>query len=346
MSFKRPRPLKYGRQQGQVIITNGVSQPSPLDRKALPLEQQKKITLELSSDDRELAAPDSKGAESSASDCVINLLQPIKNVDGYRLIKFTLHNRFFSVQKDLNDSIAFSGVNTVTTATVSRNLRMPEGYMTFSSDPADWVNSQIVGTPYDLNNLDYTTFGTAATQFPIDVRVVFMGLVNNYPAGPVLITSITTDRLTDRITIDWNNVVAGPVLQPIDMTVDLTARNALNVLGLSRSATGTTWTGIGPPNVDGPANVSIRSSVLNNSELIDHKGDNDAFHSVHLHIPEGDRQMDEPPVPAFVKFGAPTTISRIPVKLVEPQSGQILTSNNIEWSMNLEFFTLDSNPIS
>jgi hypothetical protein len=333
MSFKRPRPLSYGVHRGQKLVTNGIAQESPLDRKSLPLEKQKKVVLAVSSDDRELAQPDSKGEESSASDCVINLKQPIKGVYGYRMLEFSFFNRFFSVQEKLNDVLTFSDGTTTFTA------KIPEGYYTFSSDPADWINPVMDAKSVsleDLNSVDSTVYTAMKTYFPLDIRIALYAALKD-PAVVSDTVVIDTDRKTDRLKITFGTN---------SYTLDPDNSTALGVLGLPRRLEGKEWQGTSPPNVEGPANIAIQSSLLNNNELIDPKGENDTFAVIAVHADEGFKQLYMPTHPPFVNFNSQIMINRVPFKMIEPQSKQVIKSNNIEWSMLLEFFTVDAGAIN
>ncbi len=341
MSFKRPRPLSYGVHHGQQIVQNGIAQESPLDRKSLPLEQQKKFIVAISSDDRE-APSDGKGDDVLPTDCVINLKTPLKGVYGYRVLEFNFTNRFFSVQTGLNDLLRVTwtvppvadGVN-LTAAIVEGKIVLSEGYYEFTSVPSDFVNPLWPSgdPPPNLNILNYGTLTNYVLYFPLDVRVRLL------VAAGGTIESIVTDRLTDTLTITW---AAG--LKP---TVNSSLSNSLSVLGLSRNSTtnaANEWKTIGPPNVDGPANLALLSNVLNNDELIDPKGQNDYFVTVPIKSLIDEREVYRPFFPPFVNLNSQVNINRIPIKVVEPESGQVLKGNNMEWDLTLECFSLDPNP--
>ena len=332
MSFKRSRPSSYGNKKEQVIVQNGIAIPSPLDKKGLPLEEQSKFLFSISSDDRNQAASGSRGADIESTDCVINLLTTLQGVYGYRVVDFTFTNRFFSVQTGLNDLLA------VTWATPpvggsddvkAGRIILAEGYYEFSSEPSDWANP-LAPALLDLNNLAIANLANYLLYWPNDVRVQLMAAANP------TITSIVTNRLTDKITITW--------LAGTSPTLNTQLTTALSVLGLSRNATGSTWVSVGPPNIDGPTNLALSSSVLNNNQLLDPHGENDYFVVVPIWVEEGKRQTYIPFNPTFVNLNSQQSIQSIPIKIVEPESGQILKANNMEWLLNVEFYSYNSNP--
>lgn len=333
MTFKRSRPLSYGLRQKQVIITNGIAQPSPLDRKSGPLDQQKKFVLAISSDDREYPTLDSKGEESSASDCVIALKMPLRGVYGYRVLEFAFTNRFFGVQTGLNDNlqVTFDTPPTGTNDDVKQGrIVLSEGYYEFYSDPKDYFNPQDIDPSRDLNDISYTDLTALTKYYPLDIRVELLRAANS------AITRIVTDRKTDRLTIYWQT--------PISAKIDLIRTTAISTLGLKRDSEGKIWNGGFPPNVDGPANISIVSSLLNNNELLDPRGENDAFLTIPVNVQEGDKQIYSPQHPPMVNFNGQVSISRIPIRIIEPQSAKVVKSNNMEWSMLLECFSLEASP--
>ncbi len=340
MSFKRNRPLSYGNYKDQIITVNGVSQPSPLDKKQKPLEQQSKWLFAVSSDDRNQAAAGSRGEDIQSTDCVINLVSPIRGVYGYRVIEFTFTNRFYSCQTGLNDLLAVTyAVNPATgNANVDAGkIILDEGYYDFTSVPSEWTNPLDPVPLRNLNDINIGDYADYNTFYPNDVRVRLMGAALN-PATPAFgaITRIVTDRKTDKITITWK---AGVV-----PTLDTKTTTAISLLGLSRNSTGATWVSLGPPNIDGPTNLALSSIILDNPKLADPKGQNDNFLVVPIQAPEGSRQLYAPFFPPMVDLGTQQAITTLPIKIIEPESGTVLKANNMEWLLLIEFYSLDPSP--
>jgi hypothetical protein len=389
MTFKRLRDGGDGITNRKKIRANGILQKSPLERKNDPLEQQKKIVLVLSSDDRDGAQPDSKGDESSASDCSITLQQPLRSIYAFRATEFTFTNRFFSVQRDLNDVIKviwstaltlddleghLGAVDSKDTKEILRRselvqgiIRIPEGYYEFSSDPADHeFQNPLYTQTHDskipnLNQLNFyitdvvvppsvflTTPLDLFEYYPIDIRSALM------EAARPMIASITTDRRTDRLTINWGvaydsrvapgNPPLSVVVTPYTAQIVNVDSTATAVIGVSRNSSGQQWVGIAPPNIDGPTNIALQSSILNNNDMLDPKGENESFMVIPVAVEEGQKQTYFPYNPPLVQLNGATGINRIPIRIVEPQTGKVIKSNNIEWNLQVECFTLEDSP--
>lgn len=341
MSFKRQRPLSYGNYQDQVITVNGISQPSPLDKKEKPLDQQSKWLFAISSDDRNQAAAGSRGEDIQSTDCAINLVSPIRGVYAFRVIEFTFTNRFYSCQTGLNDILAVTwAVNpgTDNPDVDAGKIIMAEGYYDFTSVPTEWQNPlDPAAATRDLNDIKLADYVALNTYYPNDVRVRLMGAALQ-PGSEAkgAITEIVTDRKTDKITITWK-ATSNP-------TLDTKTTTALSLLGLSRNSTGATWTSLGPPNIDGPTNLALSSIILDNPKLADPKGQNDNFLVVPIEAAEGNRQKYSPYFPPLVDLGTQQAITTLPIKIIEPESGVTLKANNMEWLMLIEFYSYDPAP--
>lgn len=331
MAFKRPRPLSYG-DRGQKIYSNGIPHDSPLDQKKKPLEQQNSYILELTSEDRFLPA-DTKGKESTGStDCRINLKTTIRGIYGYRVLKFSFMNRFYSVQTGINDLLNVTWTTTPTTPNSSVNsgqIFLREGRYVFLPDPASWNNPLYLPPAVNLNDIKYADIANLSLYYPTDIRVELLR------AGLGLIDRILTDRITNRLEIQF--LGQSPTLNPELST-------CIRLLGLSRTTSGNVWQTIYMPNVDGPCHVSLISSVLNDVGLLDPRGENDIFLNIAIHVPFDSRQLHEPSVPNFINFGTQYTWDHIPIRFVDGASGLTLKSNNLQWSLTIECFSLEANP--
>lgn len=333
MAFKKPRLNHYGIHKDQVIIQNGISQLSPLDRKQLPLDQQKQLSLVMSSDDRDGATAT---PPSSSTDCVINFVDGVRAVYAYRVLTFSFLNAFYSIQEGLNDKLQVIWT-TAPTLTTGDNfievnegiITLQEGYYKFSSEPADWVNP-LASTQSDLNNLLYANINTYKQYYPNDIRVALM------IRGLGTIQTIVTDRKTKQITLTWN---AG--LLP---SIDSSSSNLLDNLGLAADSNGAIWTGISPVYCGGPTSIALVSDILNNSELIDPEGPNEFFMHVPVEKKQGEVQIYSPSLPPLVSLNSQVAIIRVPFRIVDHKTLKTLKGIGVNWQLLLAVYSTDVSP--
>ncbi len=342
MSFKRARSLHYGIHKSQSIVQNGVSQLSPLDRKQLPLDQQKQISLTLSSDDRDGApSPDSLIDPTSSTDCVINFVDAVKGVYAYRVLSFSFINGFYSVQTGLNDSLTVLWTITPVTVGTSSDVKLgkikiPQGYYSFFLEPEAWFNPiDPDSDDTNLNFIENTNKTNLLAYYPTDIRVALL------IAAEDTITSITTDRKTKTIKISWVSGLA-PTVVVASSSYDRTT--VFELLGLSRQSSGGVWTGIAPVHASGPVSIALQSDVLNNSEVIDPDGPTEFFLHVPVEVPQGARQIYLPPIPPLVTFNSQSALVRIPFKIVDHATQQVLNGAGVQWQMILSVYSTDSTP--
>lgn len=333
MAFKRPRLNHYGLHKPQRIVQNGVSQLSPLDRKQLPLDQQKQVSLAISSEDRD-------GIDtfppSSPTDCVINFVESVKNVYAYRVLSFSFVNNFYSIQNGINEQLTVTWTVAPTLSSGDNYLEVNagvisllEGYYTFSVNPIDWLNPLLV-TQLDLNDILYTNIGVLMASYSNDIRVAFL----NRSLGTI--TRIQTNRETKQITIIWAATRA-----PI---IDSENSNIIDVLGLSRVSSGSSWVGVAPVSCNGPSSIALVSDVLNNSELIDPQGPNEFFQHLTVSVKQGDIQEFLPPNPPLVTLNSQAAIVRVPFKIVDHVSQRVLKGTGIRWLLVLGVYSIDTTP--
>ena len=337
--YKRPRSLHYGIHKQQLIVQNGVAQLSPLDRKSLPLDQQKQLSLTLSSDDREGAASNTSIVDPSpTTDCVINFVDAVKGVYAYQILSFSFTNYFYSIEAGLNDVLVVGWLNKPTAAnqTVQSGLiRIPSGYYTFFTEPKDWANqNDPASTDRNLNDIKWADRVELTSYYPNDIRVALL------IAADSAISEIKTNRILKTIEITWVAVVAGPT----SPTASPTSTTLFDTYGLSRFSSGSTWTGIAPVKWQGPDSLALISDVLNNSEVIDPDGPSSFFLHVPVTVPQGQRQLYIPPNPPLVTFNSQVSITRVPIKIADHKTQRVLTGDGVEWQLILSAFTTDVTP--
>jgi len=306
---------------------------SPLDRKSLPPDQQKKLTLVISSDDRDKPVGDQKGEDTDPADCTVTLNSGIKNAYAYRVIQTSVRNGFYSVQTGLNDILSVTWGTPPTTGDSNVDagtITIPQGYYTFSVDPRDFANPFLV-TPLNLNDIKIADLASLVANYGADVRVALLS------AALGTIIRIRTSTVTRILTIDW---FAG--LLP---TINLAKTTSMSLFGLDRHSSGTPWNGIRMPNVNGPDDVAFKSSFLNNNELIDPEGPNEFFQHITLTTGFGERQTFIPQNPPIVTFNGQLNWTILPIALVDNDSKMVLRGNDVWWQVTFEIYTLESNPL-
>ena len=353
MSFKRTRPLHYNVHPGQVIIQNGVPQPSPLDRKILPLEGQKKISLTVSSADRDAWDAKTQSFTTTPTECVVRLRDTVKGVYGYRVMEFVFRNMIYNIQAGVNDTLQ------VSYATPPAPLTNPDSSANFITDPADPVISGTIRVPpgmytaywnlndiffalvvgVSLNELDISNW-TLLPLFKYDLRVAL------FLAAKGVITHISTNPATGFLTITWtgeNPTIVMPGAQAPGAPAGL-GSSIISRIPFGEGTTGNVWTTNRAIDAATPETIGIRSPLLNNSEVLDPDGDNEFFLHVPVLVDPGKKQKYAPKVPNFVNFNSQQTISRIEFNFYDHETGSPLVAPDMEWQMLLELFTLDASP--
>src|SRR6185436_18529317 len=335
MSFKRPRINHYGIHKDQIIVQNGVGQLSPLDRKKLPLDQQKQVSLSLSSDDRDGA---SNIPSSSPTDCVVNFVDGVKAVYAYRVLSFSFLNNFYSIQNGLNEQLqvewktapTFESKDGDNFADVNAGIiTLLEGYYKFTTEPAEWYNPELA-TQSNLNDIKFDDRKDLVTYYGNDIRVALL----DRACGAI--TEIKTSRISKRITIIWATSQSPTIIDE--------KTNIADTLGISRISTGTTWTGIGPVICTGPGSIALVSDILNNSELVDPDGPNQFFLHVPVVVKQGERQLYMPQKPPLVNLNAQSAMVRIPLQIVDHKTQRTLNGSGIQWQLILGVYSTDATP--
>ncbi len=354
MGFKRPRPLHYNVHPGQMILQNGVAQPSPLDRKALALEGQKKLALSLSSADRDAWNKIEQDFTSLPTDCIIRLSDTVRGVYGYRVMEFLFRNLIYNVVKGVTDTLQVvyadmkaptvghnpdATTNTIAVATdpvLIGKIVIPQGMYTAVWEPSKAYQVSINRT---LNNIVIADVALWMA-FSNDIRVALL------IAAKGVISAITTDPSTGFVTITWtgeNPTIVYPN-SPVAGAPTGSGSNIVTLLSFPLGSTGNTFTTKHAVNTTTPETMGIRSPLLNNSEVLDPDGDNEFFIHIPILADYGEKQMYAPKVPSFVNFNSQQTISRIEFKFYDHESGLPLTAPDMEWNMLLELYTIDPTP--
>jgi len=199
-------------------------------------------------------------------------------------------------------------------------------------------------------------------------RSIRLALMNNTRITPVagatsMFNVFTTNRATDRITYDlrMDDYLTGVVFSEpgntshtFELTPDITVSTSLlRALSLSNSnatynetkslAAGQPifeWKSDGGVNLSGPPRVFISSDVVSNTQLLSNVGENSWCITVPITSNPDSNNYYEPSERTYVQLRGTTDITKISFAL-RGHEGELLDTNDTDWSIEVEFFASD-----
>ncbi len=337
MSFKKSRTLLYNNRIGQRMVQNGITQQNPIDRKLLALEGQKKVSLTLTSSDRDGYDADTQTYSTDPTNCIVTLADTVRGVYGYRVLEFQFRNLIYNVAAGINDRlvVAYNG-GTPPVSVANGIIIIPEGMYTGNFEP---VTAYISAISKSLNNILYSDL-TLWLPYNSDIRVALL------IAAAGAITSIVTNPSTGRVTLTWASLLAPTILFPFNLTTKLPqlGTTIMDIFPFLSTTTGATWVTSGALNTTSPELIGLKSPVFNNAEIIHPNGDNEFFLHVPVLVLPGQTELYAPVIPTFFNFNSQQTLSRIEIAMFDHTSLAPLRAPDLEWQMLVELFTVDATP--